>query len=241
MTALEEQKKSAINTVNSKMDELIQLIQFQRKNMIDEINATMIEKSKQLNQQKSKATELEEQYMIIKNQLDNNDRESLSIKQFINGSITQYQQYEQLFDNIQCTITPIIDIDNLGQRIKEYCCLKIDDGSASLSTFDIDPDPEHEIKYNNINDNINKSQSVSPSPMVNINNSNSGGVSLCKFSDKYRGQYGLITLQDNNQKLKKAYKKVQQYTWIALDIDPIKSGVHCFRVKVLHIDYIFIH
>jgi len=57
-------------------------------------------------------------------------------------------------------------------------------------------------------------------------------VVSCKFSNKYRGQYGLITLQDNDTKLKKPYKKLQQYTWISLDIDPIKSGVHCFRIKV---------
>eukprot|EP01083_Nonionella_stella_P238312 835173_1 len=66
-STLESKKNNAINNINSSMDEIIEIIELKRRNLIDEINVMSEEHSKKLNQQKIKhLIQINEQNTYIK-------------------------------------------------------------------------------------------------------------------------------------------------------------------------------
>ena len=261
------------------MDQVVELLEFRRKHMIDELNGTIMEKMDQLKQRKSRANELYQQYMIVKNQLDQNDGK-LSIQQVLSSIIMEYQQFDEEFGDIQCNLSPVIDINNMDQAIKENChlsaCTELD--INQIKPFDIidniKDDPNNASK---VFDDFEKQQIINGHGMDNddgddedeedkqqqqpqqkeeeeqvINDSKEEEenrpsqqiqITACRFSNVYRGRHGLITLKDDNTVLKKAYRKQPNiYTFIALDIDPITTGTHCFRIKVkkIYISLVFL-
>merc|ERR1712154_236263 len=114
-TDLESQKKSAVQTVNSSMDELIKLIEIKRRNLIDEVDATIIEKTQQLNEQKIKGNQLKQLFMDKKKELDNlsiigAENDGSSINQIVDENINKYKQFQQKFGDISCIISPVIDM-----------------------------------------------------------------------------------------------------------------------------------
>eukprot|EP01084_Bolivina_argentea_P297096 511764_1 len=60
----------------------------------------------------------------------------------------------------------------------------------------------------------------------------------CQFSDKYRSHFGRFSLNDDRTILSKPLltKDISaqaRYCCASLDIKPIKSGIHCFRIKMV--------
>jgi len=222
---MESQKKTAVSTVNSSMDKIIELIELKRNNMIDEINATIIEKTTQLNQQKISANQLEQLFMDKKNELDNltingmenNNTKNISINQIVSESINKYSQFSQEYSNIECNISPVININEIDVVIKRACYIKRgDEQEEEIKTEEIIPnDNRYDIE--------DEKKEQKEEQIV---------MKRCKFSDRYRSNEGILSLNDDKTTLSKPYKNSQQYSFIALDIDPIRNGVHCFRIKV---------
>ena len=52
------------------------------------------------------------------------------------------------------------------------------------------------------------------------------------FSNKYKSNYNIIKLIDNNKAIQKSYVNVDKYPYIALDIEPMSDGIHCFRITI---------
>ena len=57
-------------------------------------------------------------------------------------------------------------------------------------------------------------------------------IEPCKFSQKYRSKNGVIILNENKTVLYKPIARDGKYCWIAIDMDPMENGIHCFRIKV---------
>merc|ERR1712154_319531 len=182
-TDLESQKKSAVQTVNSSMDELIKLIEIKRRNLIDEVDATIIEKTQQLNEQKIKGNQLKQLFMDKKKELDNlsiigAENDGSSINQIVDENINKYKQFQQKFGDISCIISPVIDMNEMDAAITKSCYLKV-----------------NELMMNNDNDNDDDDNKEEQEQECK--------TEKCKFSDRYRGQFGLLSLNDDKSVLSK--------------------------------------
>jgi len=125
-----------------------------------------------------------------------------------NESIIKYKQFQQKFGDISCIISPVIDMNEMDAAITKSCYLKV-----------------NELMMNNDNDNDDDDNKEEQEQECK--------TEKCKFSDRYRGQFGLLSLNDDKSVLSKPYQQSQQYSFIALDVNPLKNGVHCFKIKVV--------
>eukprot|EP01084_Bolivina_argentea_P318388 552138_1 len=197
-STLESKKNNAINNINSSMDEIIEIIELKRRNLIDEINVMSEEHSKKLNQQKINGNKLKQLFMEKANELnDIQNGNNISFKDVFTVCIEKYYQFMQQFGAISSIFDPIININKIDAVIKKSCYLKENDSEIPHSY-------EHKYDYE-----------------------------ICKFSEKYRSDNGLLSLNNDKTVLTKPYKKSQEYSFIALDEEPLSNGIHCYRIKVV--------
>eukprot|EP00485_Elphidium_margaritaceum_P008257 CAMPEP_0202688422 /NCGR_PEP_ID=MMETSP1385-20130828/3938_1 /ASSEMBLY_ACC=CAM_ASM_000861 /TAXON_ID=933848 /ORGANISM="Elphidium margaritaceum" /LENGTH=453 /DNA_ID=CAMNT_0049343399 /DNA_START=18 /DNA_END=1379 /DNA_ORIENTATION=+ len=201
-TALTEMQKTATEAVNTSIDELMQLVLFKRQTLLQQIDAVVAEQNAELKQQNLRAVQLKLNVL-------QNDADGMSDAQEF---ITQTEQsHAQSIGS--CAIAVNIDLNRLDGAIAKYCGLRVSGVGLRLGA----PSSANEAAAPTSLYEVCKLVCDPHSLLTSLNDD----ATVC-----YKKKL-VYTVRGN---VPKALS--QKHAWVSIDMKPIRSGVHCFRVKI---------